>query len=342
MRCGQCQFENMPGLERCFQCGAVLGEAEPMDVNPPRMTAWQRPLRGLGRWVRSQRSGGGKQTATTVKKARHVDYWEFFKIFSAAALSLIPGLGHLAVGRFGRVWWQVLIWVGFAAMAVFMYGSSFGYLAFGLAVVLHARIAVHWPEEEGLRGFKRLGAMLAMVILAAVMYTGVFHAIADRNLIWVYTPFAVEAKMVRSQDMLLARTRFVTAQIRHGTLVVTNLPVVPQGRGYRRAWSRSNAVAQIVGRAGDTVEVKEDSFFVNNRRLDASQYNFPAFLRGRQMSVLVPEGQVFVGAEYSVVRRGQFDTAQLLQVCVIPEGDITGIVFMRWLPLLRRGFITEQ
>jgi hypothetical protein len=341
MRCGQCQFENMPGLERCFQCGAVLTDAKQVDVSPPRMPAWQRPLRGLGRWVRNRRSGGGKHAVTPPKKSRHVIGWQFFKILAAAALSIIPGLGHLAVGKFGKVWWRVLIWMLFAALAVFMYGSSFGYLALGLAVVMHAQIAVHWPDEEGLRGFGRLGAMLTMALLAVVLYTAVFHAYADRNLRWVHAPFAVSSKMVHRGDMLLARTTFSPAEIRRGALVLANLQVVWIGRETSRLPILPNMVVQVVGLAGDTVEVKADRFYVDGRQLSAEEYNFPTMLKGRETSILVPEDSVFVSAEYRVTGAVQVDTAYIMHVCTVREANVTGMVFMRWLPLGRRGFITE-
>jgi len=341
MKCRQCKFENMPGLDRCFQCGAVLKDKVAVDVHPPRMSGWKAPLRDLGRWVRKRRASGRGREQVPEAEARSDAYMEGAEIALAAVLSIVPGFGHIVRGQFDRVWWQVLLWMVLAAMAVYAYGSAYGYLMFGLAAGLHARIAVHWPDEEELRGFKRLGVMIAMFIVAAVAYRVVFHGVVDGRLIWARTPIAVEGKNIRTGDMLLARRRFDPQDIQTGSLLVVDLPRLLVGQARGGPFVQTNVVVQVIGTAGDTVEVHGNGFSLNGRELDLTGYSYPAWLKDREMSAVVPSGRLFISAEYQVRGNVEFGNRIALQACLMDESDVKGIIFMRWLPFSRRGYLAE-
>jgi len=341
MQCRQCKFENMPGLDRCFQCGAVLKDEVAVDVHPPRMPGWQAPLRNVGRWVRTRRAGGAGREQAPETEARTDAYMEGAEIVLVAVLSIVPGFGHIVRRQFDRVWWQVLLWMVLAGMAIYAYGSAYGYLMFGLAAGLHARIAVHWPDEEELRGFKRLGVMIAMFIVAAVAYRVVFHAVVDGRLIWARTPIAVEGRNIQAGDMLLARRRFDPQDVRPGNLLVVDLPRLLVGQAHGGPFVQTGVVVQVIGTAGDTVEVHGNSFSLNGSELDIAQYAYPAWLQGREMSTVVPMGRLFISAEYQVRGNVEFDNRIALQACLIDESNVKGIVFMRWLPFSRRGYLAE-
>jgi hypothetical protein len=337
VRCGQCQFENMPGLDRCFQCGAVLTDAERVDVTPPRMAEWKKPWRDLFRRFRRPRGAPKKEK----KPVQDTDWeiYEFISVLLATVLSVVPGLGHLVRGQFRRVWWAVLLWIGLIAVALYLYGSVYGYWATGVAIGLHAWIAVHWPEEEELRGFKRMGAMLAMMVLAAVIYNVVFHWLADPRFRWINATFPVAAKSVHIEDVLLARVRFDPNNVQHGALVVSDMPTLYAN--YQAVIP--NVISQVVGRPGDVVDVDNGKFRVNGKVLDAEQYNFPGWLANRKFSAVVPEGFLFLCAEYDVHVHGNvaLTNGMIIQATLVEVRNVRGIIFMRWLPLGRRGYITE-
>ncbi len=84
MTCPHCSFENMDSRVDCFRCGQPV-DLEDVDVDPPRRPPGRREglpwLRHLARRLeaRSDRSRGGPS--------------------AAAAMSLVPGLGHWIVLR---------------------------------------------------------------------------------------------------------------------------------------------------------------------------------------------------------------------------------------------------
>jgi signal peptidase I len=324
-------------MDRCFQCGAVLTDAERVDVTPPRMSGWKKPWRNLLRRFRRPRGGPKKEE----KPAGGTDWelYEFTNVLLAAVLSIVPGLGHVVRGQFRRVWWAVLIWVALIAAGIYLYGSTYGYWVIGVAIGLHAWIAVYWPDEEELRGFQRMGAMLAMMVVAAVLYNFVFHRVVDARFSWVHATFPVIAKNVHKEDVLLARVRFDPNDIQRGDIVVSDMAAF--GHGERII---QNVISQVIGKPGDVVDVNEGRFRVNGKFLGARQYNFPHWLAGRRFSAVVPAGRFFLSAEYAIHAHGNVGVtdAMVLQSTVVDYRDVRGIVFMRWQPLGRRGFIAEQ
>ena len=110
MRCQRCEFENMPGLDTCLRCGSVLINAdEPIDIHPPRMSRWKKPIRNFFRQLRqfmpiSAWSGEDLHFhffPPWLKKISRVN-------FLGAFLSIIPGLAHLIQKRFHSIRWWVL------------------------------------------------------------------------------------------------------------------------------------------------------------------------------------------------------------------------------------------
>jgi hypothetical protein len=338
VRCGQCQFENMPGLDRCFQCGAVLTDAEKVEVNPPRMAGWKKPFRNLLRDLRRDKrgtGGGPKKTKEKTPRRTRQELYEFGKVTLAAVLSIVPGLGHVVRGQFKRVWWAVLLWTGLVAAGIFLYGSVYGYWMIGFAIGLHAWIAVHWPDEKELRGFKRMGAMLAMMVVAAVLYNFVFHRAVDTRWRWGYVAFPVTAKNVHKGDVLLARTRFDPNDIKLGTLVMSDMRVTI-GRGTNVI---PNIVLQVIGMPGDRVEVKNGRFLVNGKALEAGRYYLPGWLVSGELSLVVPKESFYLIAEYDVYVDGR--RTVLTNASVVDIHSIRGIILMRWPPFGRQAFITE-
>jgi hypothetical protein len=58
------------------------------------------------------------------------------------AASIIPGLAHLLQRRFREIRWYFIGWLLALVLGLFLYGTSIGLGLVGLAIGLHAWIAV--------------------------------------------------------------------------------------------------------------------------------------------------------------------------------------------------------
>jgi len=102
MRCRQCGFENMPGLERCGRCSSILVVREPVAVTPPRARG-ARWLRRMGYRARAvlHRAGLGDRALPpeledSAARPPQPSLWP-------GAVSVVPGLGHFhTAGNPGR------------------------------------------------------------------------------------------------------------------------------------------------------------------------------------------------------------------------------------------------
>jgi hypothetical protein len=99
-------------------------------------------------------------------------------------------------------------------------------------------------------------------------------------------------------------------------------------------------VGQIVGLAGEQLEIREGTFLVDGQKLDLERYPVPQWLKGTNFSVKIPDSSYFVSAEYTVQAHGvKLDASYIQRVCIAEAKEIKGRVFMRWWPLLKRGFV---
>ena len=88
------------------------------------------------------------------------------------------------------------------------------------------------------------------------------------------------------------------------------------------------------------MELRRDVFSVNGQPLDVRRYPVPRWLRGREMTTPLGQGQYFVSCDYLVQTRGRaLDNNLIRQVCVVDRGRVETRAFMLWWPLSRRGRI---
>ena len=100
-------------------------------------------------------------------------------------------------------------------------------------------------------------------------------------------------------------------------------------------------VVEIVGLPGESVEIKKDSFIVNEQQLDGERYPVPLWLRSHRISVRIPQGSYFISTEYNVP--GQSPSDEIIRrACLVHAADIEALAFMNWWPLSRRGFIRSD
>ena len=342
MRCQRCQFENMPGQTACFKCGSVLdGKATTVDVHPPRMAPWKKPIRDMARWARRWRilpSGSPAKDRTSRIKMDSEDYSCLWGLL----LSIIPGLAHLIHHRFREIRWYFLGWLIALGIGLFLYGTNIGLCFVGLAVGLHAWIAVQHSLMKRLETLgERLGAVLVVLVILAVVYHFLPRLILP-NLTGGYTVLTLPHQNIQRGDYLLAwRDTVSDHPLPRGTLVLTRLTTIDERRRFRwRSREEGTMIVQIVGLPGETVQIIDNVFIINGHPLDSETYPVPQWLQGQKFSGIVPPETYFVSSEYNInrnrIREGHIRTA-----CLIRFDAVQARAFMRWLPLSRRGFIEE-
>jgi hypothetical protein len=325
----------MPGESRCFRCGSALGDAAiAVDVHPPRMARWKRPIRLVLR--RFRRLNIAPESLPKVPA--------FLKIMSGKALagiflSIVPGLAHLVEGRFREVRWWVPAWFVVLLVGMFFYSGSIGLLFLGFAVGLHSWIAFnHALMKEHIETNQHLGDFVMLLVMAGLMYWGV-RATVLGDFVFGFSSRTIPYQNVQTGDIMLARrSRAQPNLLKRGSFVLVPLREV----GGRRTWGvEGEMVAQVVAVGGETVDIN-NAFVVNGQPLDEKHFPVPQWLRRNIRQIQVPEGSYFINVEYNIQGNAAMNTALIGRACVIPGSQIEAAAVMRWLPLSRRGFLKAE
>jgi len=340
MRCPQCQFENIPGQERCLRCGAVLQAGVVVGpVNPPRMARWKRPIRAALRWLRLRRA---LPEAPAIPRVQ-VLVPAFLKIMSADAflgliLSIIPGLAHYVDGQFREIRWFVLGWLLALLAGIFFYGGGLGFLLLGLAVGLHGWIAVHYAQsKEQTDPLEKIRTVATVLVVFAFLYWGV-RAVAFRGFVFGLSNLAIPNQNVQVGDVLLARrSRAHVDKLPRGSLILGNFHRLYGNQVTRDTYEM---MGQVIALPGEKIEIIEGRFVVNGQELDVDKFPVPGWLSKERLSATIPTGSYFVSAVYQFYGHGmQLTSDAIRDVCVLKKGDIEAKAVMRWFPLAKRGFL---
>jgi hypothetical protein len=341
MQCPRCKFENMPGESRCFKCGSALEIVDAtVDVHPPRMAGWKRPVRSFGRRVRFGFGGGKVREPKSERKGETVVDG---RVVLGLLLSVVPGLAHLLEGRFREIWLYLLAWVAALCAGVYMYGTTLGFAMLGLAVAGHAIMAFKHRLDGRIHVVgDKVPVLIGLLIVFAFGYWGL-RATLFRNYFWGYTTLNIPVKDIQRGDcLLLRRVETGNETFGRGEMVLAELREIMNYRGRSRAMGGSyRMVVQIVAVGGDEVAIESDVFVVNGVRQDPNEYPVPEWLRNRVQvfTIVVPDGQYFIGTEYNA---NNTQAAYVAAVCLIDEEQIRARAIMNWLPLERRGFLKSE
>jgi len=240
------------------------------------MPGWQKPVRGLFRWLRGhhvapQRLSGGNRGRVSAHVAKVLDQVPWDSL-TGLLLSVIPGLAHLLKGRFREVRLHVALWGICLASGLFLYGCGVGFLLIGLAIGLHAWIGLQYGLfREITEFFARVGTTLVIVAVLTILYWTA-PRVAAYGLATGRTPLTIPAMNVQQGELLLVRRLAVDSgsALPRGALVRFH----PQGFRntlYSRWATPSEAtIGQIVGLPGETIQIRDGVFVVGGHRLDAS------------------------------------------------------------------------
>ena len=203
MRCERCKFENIPGQGRCIKCGAALEiKSTAINIYPPRMPGWKKPLRSALRCVRQAKlipqENLNLRFPLRIRSFFSDRFWGLF-------LLVVPGLAHLVQGRFKEVRWYFFAWLALISSGLFFYGSAPGYVLLGLAVGVHTGIVIRYGILKDLPGAGEKIMTVIFVLLALAAVYRFAPRLILHNLTSGYASLTIPYHKVEAGDYLLAR-----------------------------------------------------------------------------------------------------------------------------------------
>lgn len=334
MRCERCKFENIPSQKTCVKCGSTL-EIKPTagDVYPPRMSSWEKPFRNISRWMRRVTIVPEQNIRAFIRPRLEGPFnkniWWLF-------LSIIPGLGHAAQGRFKQIRWYFWVWLILILLGLFFYGSSAGFILLGLAIGIHTGIALQSGIIKDLDNLRKKFMTGIFVLIVLVL---IYRFTSQVIIVGGYSGLTIPYHNVETGDYLLGRRNFGhTVLLQRGSLVLIHPALFHTYGGVRR--SHETVFAEIVGIAGERLQIADDTFIINGQKLDTKKYPVPQWLRDRNISAIIPDNNYFVSIPYNTYAHGiQVSEPVISQLCLVQPSDIEAKAFLCWWPLSRRGFI---
>ncbi|MBN1974256.1 MAG: hypothetical protein JW787_11490 [Sedimentisphaerales bacterium] len=339
MRCERCKFENIPGQTTCVKCGSALQlKSEKIDIYPPRMPKWEKSFRKVSRSARKNKALLYFNTKV------HTPQWltDLFNDRSVGLfLCLIPGLAHVLSRRFKEIWLYFTAWLVLLLVGLFFYGSFTGSLCIGLAIGFHVGIIIKYGLFKDLDSFREKTVLLLLTLLGLLFLYGLAPNFLFPFLRLSRSAMSIPSYNISEGDTLLARTHFDrNSVLARGSLVLV-YPSYIDGHRNRTQFSTELIVAEIVGLPGEHIQVTDDAFIINRKPLDVGQYPVPIWLQRSNFSCIIPEDSYFVSAQYNLHIHGgvTLTDINIRQVCIVAKNVIEARVFMRWLPLSKRGFL---
>jgi hypothetical protein len=303
------------------------------------MSSWKRPFRNISRFIRSIKIAPEQNIRAVIPASikKHLNnnlVWLF--------LSIIPGFGHVAQSCFKEIRWYFWAWLILILAGLFCYGSRATFILLGLAIGIHTSIALQSGIIKDLGDLKDkiiigIGVLIVLVLIYWYVPQVIFH-----NIVGGYSGLTIPPLDITRGDYLLGRRNFDhTALLQRGTLVLIHPALFRNYRGVNR--SREMVFAEIVGIAGDQLQIVDDTFIINEQKLDVERYPVPLWLRNRDISAIIPDDNYFVSVPYYVQAHGvELNSSVILRMCLVKPSDIEAKAFLRWWPLSRRGFIKED
>jgi len=346
MQCPNCGFENMPGSEGCARCGTSLKIATmTLDVHPPRAASAGGILRRIWTariyFVNLGRAIENIQAAWADKGERRFD--ENNSAWPLLWRTVVPGWPQ----RYRGQWWQshVIFWPFVACLVggFTNWGAEQGGWFLGVAFFIQQLALIdifreHMPGADFATRVTRTFAGMAAIALAVwVLPFFVLIHIADP---YHFTnssgPFSSGDVILVNHWMPASPGRVVMAdmpgfQVEHGALVM---------HGHRervRFQGGGVQVDRVMGAAGDIIEWKNGALWRNGVATSWKPMN-PLSMPD-QATVQVDIGNVAIFPTATLPPEFLHREVDLSEIAQVPRGNVIGVVWFRWRPLSRMGWI---
>jgi hypothetical protein len=334
MQCPSCGFQNLPGLERCARCLSQL-VLDHIDVHPYRASdrwarwrAWR--TQGPARWLEPlrwllRRLGG----LVTVQRGPVPD---MARRLPSALLSVVPGLGLAACGR-----WRlgcILLGICLAALlgfVVFM-GSWIGVLFMGLVFGVHSYAIQRCLIQRGDYVPRGMAISIGLLIFL-LLYLAVYPAAG-----WVvngvvrFEPLVGDLRegRLRQGDVLMVRGRWLRPpRYQPGDLVSYR---IPEMRGQGWITREGASIDRVLGAPGDHVVIRNGGLIVNGKPMLGGVRPVGGLPLPDNYEATVPADAYFIlpslpalGGHYG---QGAPVSAMIRAVSIVPYRDIRGRVIM--------------
>jgi len=329
MKCPACDFENMPGLDKCVRCQGALNLAT-IDIEPPRATG-SAVLRHTRHRVGStfgRLAFGISRLRRSFRLPSHMSGTPL----NALALSIIPGMGQVALNQRALGWSLLGVWCVLMILSLLGYGTLEGDWYRAGAVILHATAIalIMRPAAAHLKLASRL--LLGILIVIALQLT------LYRGVTWVTEGFAGvlpvhqvhDTASVQNGDMVLYTGRWLRPdRFERGDLVVYTLE-----RGY--------GVDRVIGLEGEHVAIVSGQVLIDGQPLaaDVTPLNgsghFPDFefdVTPGHLAILPSTLEWYANGQ----ERRRLLNQMLRRNCHVSEDAVAGRAFWRLRPLKRFG-----
>jgi len=274
MKCPKCGWQNVPGKEKCLQCGAPLTEQE-IPTYPPRAKKKSRYSTTKRNRVRkaSQRAampdipGYLVRLSRTSARLASTVLPRYIRIIGMTIAGYIPALMHFIQRRAHTGWLLLTI-----ALSLILLFAITLYNGFSNAMlILLAVLAIYSSYDVVVHYFKIKKYLLNNWIRTGVAITSISLFFLLRNvLIIIFNVFTITAIVnvggfspifLRGDQFFGVRSQYLREDFDRGDLVVV-----------RSAYHNVSTLARIIGIPGDAVSCTEGEVRLNGTRLDPADY----------------------------------------------------------------------
>lgn len=263
MQCVNCGFENIPGMERCVRCQGVLNFDE-VAVAPPRATRFRWRSRWSRLWNPLRINPAMLWSAIPRWWPATLDLYHI--PWESVIWSVVPGLGHIRMGKRLTGWLLLAGWLVMIMLAVLTFGLEwFGWLVAG-AVAIHAVAILSFLgtilADQGL--FYRF--MLGLLLFAALRWLvyGSVGWLSERFYVSVPIGVTMAEGLINEGDVLLCQGPWLhSGGYRRGDLVVHRIPASPYMDGFMVR--EGTGLDRVVGLPGDHVQITNGQLLVNGQ-----------------------------------------------------------------------------
>jgi hypothetical protein len=343
MQCPSCGFENMPGSDGCARCGTSLKIATmTLDVRPPRASS----ARGIGRriWagrfrlINIGRALQELQAAWEAEGERRFD--EDDSPWPLLRRTVVPGWPQRYLGQR----WQshVLFWPFAACMVVGLvnWGLERGQWFLGMAFLIQQLSLIdifraHLPGADFWTRIRRTFAgmfALTMAVWFPSLYV-LLHLAEPYAFRGNVGPFGPGDMVLVNRWLSPSPGRVVMAYVPFFDRVGGRLMVAGHNVDYGNGSFTSD---RVVGTAGDSVEWKDGTLFRNAVAQSWKSLNSQSI--PKRASTQIQPGDVGIFLNVNLLPPPMRQDPDL-SIAQVPRDDVIGVVWFRWRPLSRLGWI---